>query len=63
MNEYKIKNLPDYANHYEFVVARRVGDEFWFWGAYSNGFKAEEVALTLDNAVTFHNVRIQGYQP
>lgn len=54
-----INNMPEYAKDYEFIVARKVDDEFWFWGAYSNGFQAELVAGEI-NGVIFHNVRIQG---
>lgn len=55
-------NAPDYAYHYEFVVARQVEDDLWFWGAYSNGFKAEKAAHEI-GGVIIHNVRIQGYEP
>ena len=62
MMELVIHNLPEYANHYEFIVARKVDNEFWFYGAYKNGFKAEDIALEI-GGVIFHNVRIQGYRP
>lgn len=55
-------NAPEYAYHYEFVVAREVDGDYWFWGAYSDGFKAEQVALEI-GGVVIHNVRIQGYEP
>lgn len=55
----KINNEPDYAKDYEFVVARKVDGELWFWGAYADGFKAEQAALEIDGVI-FHNVRIQG---
>ena len=55
-------NAPEYAYHYEFVVARQVDDELWFWGAYSDGFKAEKAAREIGGFI-FHNVRIQGYKP
>lgn len=57
--EYKINNEPEYAHNYEFVVARNVDGEFWFHGAYSDGFEAE-LAATEIGGVIFHNVRIQG---
>lgn len=57
---YIINNKPAYADSYEFVVARKVDNEFWFYGAYANGFKADNIASTLGDAVVFHNVRIQG---
>lgn len=54
-----INNKPAYADDYEFVVARECDNEFWFWGAYSDGFKAERVATEIDGVI-FHNIRIQG---
>lgn len=54
-----INNMPEYAKDYEFIVAREVDNEYWFYGAYVNGFKAEQVAVEI-NGVIFHNVRIQG---
>lgn len=58
----KINNLPEYANHYEFIVAHEFDGEWWFWGAFRDGFRAYAAAEEIDGVV-FHNVRIQGYQP
>lgn len=55
-------NAPEYASHYEFIVAREINNNLWFWGAYSNGFKADKVAHEIGGEV-IHNVRIQGYKP
>ena len=54
-----IHNKPDYADDYEFVVARKHDNEYWFYGAYKDGFKADKVASEIDGVI-FHNVRIQG---
>lgn len=54
-----IHNKPDYANDYEFVVARERDNEYWFWGAYEDGFKANKAASEI-GGVVFHDVRIQG---
>lgn len=62
MKNIKINNMPEYANHYEFMVIRNVDDQLWFYGAYSDGFKAAEVAHEIDGLIV-HNVRIQGYRP
>ena len=59
MTELIIKNEPDYAHDYEFVVAREVDGEYWFYGAYRYGYEADKIASYL-NGVVFHNVRIQG---
>ena len=55
-----INNKPAYADDYEFIVARKVDDEFWFWGAYENGFIADRIASEIGDCIIFHNVRIQG---
>lgn len=57
-----ILNMPEYASHYEFVVVREIDNDLWFWGAYPDGFKAEQIALEIGGLIV-HNVRIQGYQP
>lgn len=62
MTNVKVNNQPEYASRYEFVVARMVDDELWFYGAYRDGFKADQVASEV-YGIVIHNVRIQGYQP
>ena len=57
-----IKNMPAYADHYEFVVAREVDGDYWFFGAYSTREKALQVAWDEDGEI-FHNEGIQGYEP
>ena len=37
---YKINNLPEYAQNYNYVVVRFVDDEFWFYGAYNDPIEA-----------------------
>ena len=55
-----LMNAPESASHYEFVVAREIDGDFWYWGAYSDGWKADQVAYEI-GGVVIHNVRIQGY--
>jgi hypothetical protein len=55
----EIKNIPAYANDYEFVVCREVDGALWFYGAFADGFKAGNVACEVGGVVV-HNVRIQG---
>ena len=38
-----LNNLPTYAMNYEFIVYREIDGEYWFYGAYSNGTKAQAV--------------------
>lgn len=59
METLNILNMPTYANNYEFIVVRKIDGDYWFWGAYANGFKAEEVATEIGGLI-IHNVRIQG---
>ena len=59
MKEFTIKNLPDYANNYEFIVVYLADGKYCFYGAYLNGFEAEKIALAIDGMIV-HNVRIQG---
>lgn len=46
-----INNLPQYASEYEYIVAREVEDELWFWGAFSDSEKAEQVAIEVNGIV------------
>lgn len=49
----KIKNVPDYAFDYEYVVACWVDEEWWFYGAYNDEEKADKIANELFNADVF----------
>lgn len=40
----RIRNLPDYAYAYKYVVYREAGGECWFYGAYNAAEKAAAVA-------------------
>lgn len=39
-----VKNVPPYAESYEWVVARNHDGELWFWGAYHDKQTAWKVA-------------------
>lgn len=54
MNE--INNLPIYAKGYNYIVARDVDGELWFWGAWDDRNKANEAALELGNGVVIENI-------
>jgi hypothetical protein len=56
MTEINIRNMSANANNYEFIVARFCEGDWWFYGAYNDGWKAEQVAIEVDGMV-FHNVR------
>lgn len=57
-----LMNAPENAFHYEFIVAREIDGDLWYWGAYRDGWKADQIAYEI-GGVVIHNVRIQGYQP
>lgn len=54
--EINIRNMSANAYNYEFIVARFCEGDWWFYGAYNDGWKAEQVAVEVDGMV-FHNVR------
>jgi hypothetical protein len=46
-----IKNMPDYASEFPYIVAREVEGELWFWGVYEDGKRADEVAGQINGIV------------
>lgn len=46
-----VKNVPAYAKDYEYWVVTDIDGELWFYGAYSDRNKANEVALQLGKEV------------
>ena len=51
MNGYKINNMPEYAKLYNYIVARIVDDELWFYGAYATEPVANFTASTINGIV------------
>ena len=51
--EEPIKNMPAYAAKYRYIVARRADDwdDLWFYGAWDDAEKAQEVAKEIDGVV------------
>lgn len=56
-----IRNMPNDAMDYEFIVAIPNGGHYTFIGKYANGHEAEKAALEY-GGIVIHNVRIQGHQ-
>ena len=48
-----IQNVPCYAYEHKYIVANLNDRKFWFYGAFDDKARAEEVAKTLDNGVVF----------
>lgn len=46
-----INNLPNYSENYAYIVAREVDGEYWFWGAYNDRNKANEIAENIGGEV------------
>ena len=51
MYEIFINNKPAYAHQYEYIVARLVDGELWFYGAWNDKAEADEVAHEVDGLV------------
>lgn len=47
----EILNKPEYADEYDYIVARLYEAELWFYGAYETKERAEKVALEIDGLV------------
>lgn len=50
-----VNNVPKYANDYEYIVARFIDGELWFWGAYGIESAAEEAAEEVNGIVLRSN--------
>lgn len=51
-----VKNLPEYAEKYKYIVARTVGGEAWFFGAYDDEEWANSVAAKVEGFVLINEV-------
>ena len=51
----QINNYKSYADQCKYIVARRVDEELWFWGAWNDRDKANDVADELGNGVVLVN--------
>lgn len=46
-----IKNKPNYANDYRYIVARNCDGELWFWGAWNEFELAIDAAREIGGVV------------
>lgn len=53
-NKYNIKNLPESAMKYEYILGRLVGEDVYYYGADHNLQRAVEVASRI-NGIVFAN--------
>ena len=47
----EVKNCPKYVEQYDYIVARLVEGDLWFWGAYSDLDKATKAANEVKGIV------------
>ena len=50
-----INNVPNYASEYEYIVAKYVDGEWWFWGAWNDLDEAIAAANSMEDARVFTN--------
>lgn len=46
-----VRNMPDYAWHKNYVVARECDGDYWFWGGYDKVETAIEAANEIHGEV------------
>jgi len=49
-----VKNVGEHVEASDYIVARAVNGELWYYGAYSSKEFAQTVAEKFDNAVVIH---------
>ena len=55
MWNFKINNLPNYAEDYKYIVVTLVDGELWFYGAYNDYEKALLVARETSDRMIVDN--------
>lgn len=48
-----IINMPIHAMNKPYVVARRIGSNWYYWGAFENAGQAFDIASLLNNGMVF----------
>ena len=56
MTNCKVNNVPEYAANYMYWVVRAVNGELWFYGAWNDENRANEVAAELFNGAIVVNM-------
>ena len=52
-----VKNLPEYANEYKYIVASQIDGDLLFWGAWNNMKKAISAAEKIGGKVVMNNLK------
>lgn len=51
----KINNIPEYANHFKYIVATLVDGQLWFYGAYDSYDMADGAFKEMDDRLIIEN--------
>ena len=46
-----IQNLPKFIGYNDYIVARWVDGEYWYWGTYRTALDADRAAAAIDGDV------------
>ena len=52
-----VKNLPEYANEYKYIVASQIDGDLLFWGAWNNMKKAINAAVEIGGKIVMNNLK------
>ena len=52
-----VKNLPEYANEYKYIVVSQIDGYLCFWGAWNNMKKAINAAEEIGGKVVMNNLK------
>ena len=52
-----VKNLPEYANEYKYIVASQIDGDLWFSGAWNNMKTAIKAAEEIGGKVVMNNLK------
>ena len=52
-----VKNLPEYANKYKYIVVSQINGDLWFCGAWNNMKKAIKAAEEIGGKVVMNNLK------
>ena len=52
-----VKNLPEYANEYKYIVVSQIDGNLWFRSAWNNMKKAINAAEKIGGKVVMNNLK------
>ena len=50
-----IQNVPEYAKNYKYIVARQIDGKLYFWGAWNDKDKANNISHELRDGIVIVN--------